>query len=298
MLVRSLAMGTLGLLVLASARPRAARACAACGCGDATLTAMGQEKPFKNRVRLALEERLGAHSMGLYPEQSLVSRTSLAASWSPLAVLTLGALVPLVVVRTTAPSEPVRDVVGLGDAELMVRALVYRDRRFSPRHLIGLLAGLKMPTGPRVNDTSGYPAPDDVQPGSGSWDPMVGASYAHFGQYASAYVSASYRHATAGYQGYQRGSVLGASLVAQLSVNRKSAIVIGSDLSYTTPSFLGGGARVPDTGGFLMSLSPGLLFALRTDWLLRLTMQVPVIQRWIGHQYETTSAVVSLVVDI
>ena len=41
-------------LSLAGAR---AEACAACGCGDQTLTATGIEKPYKNRVRLALEER-------------------------------------------------------------------------------------------------------------------------------------------------------------------------------------------------------------------------------------------------
>jgi hypothetical protein len=102
--------------------PRTAQACASCGCGDPTLTAMGQEKPFKNRVRLSLEERVGAHSAGLPAEQSVVSRTALTVSWSPLRFLTLGALVPLVAVRSEASYEPARSVVGLGDAELLVRA--------------------------------------------------------------------------------------------------------------------------------------------------------------------------------
>src|SRR5437764_1267388 len=101
--------------VLTSIQPLPAWACASCGCGDPTLTAMGQEKPFKNRLRLALEERVGAHSTGalgaLY-EQSLVSRTTLAASFSPLPWLTLGTAVPLVVVRGDGAAQASRHTVG------------------------------------------------------------------------------------------------------------------------------------------------------------------------------------------
>lgn len=108
-------------LLLWLALPRAAAACASCGCGDPTLTAMGQEKPFKNRVRLALEQRLGAHFTGAPAEQSLVSRTAVSASWSPLPWLTLGTLAPLVVVRSEAAKRAARETVGFGDAELLVR---------------------------------------------------------------------------------------------------------------------------------------------------------------------------------
>lgn len=280
------------------ALPRAAAACASCGCGDPTLTAMGQEKPFKNRVRLALEQRLGAHSTGAPAEQSLVSRTAVSASWSPLSWLTLGTLAPLIAVRSEAAQLPARQTVGFGDVELLVRALVFRDRRFSPRHIIGLLAGLKTPTGPRVSDSTGYPAPDDGQPGSGSWDGVYGASYGYFGARGSAFLSASYRQTTAGYRGYQRGAVLGASLAFQFAVNRWSALVLGADFTHTEPSRLDSATRAPDTGGELLAASPGLLFALHQDVLLRFALQVPVIQSWRGRQSETATGVVSLVVDL
>lgn len=279
-------------------RPGAAAACASCGCGDPTLTAMGQEKPFRNRVRLALEQRVGAHSSGDPAEQSLVSRTTVAASWSPLAWLTLGTSAPLVVVRSDTPQRPTRETVGFGDVEFLARALVFRDRRFSPRHLIGLLAGLKTPTGPRINDSSGYPAPDDVQPGSGSWDAIFGASYGYFGAQGSAFVSASYRHTTSGYHDYRRGPVLGVSTAVQLPLNRWSALVLGADFTHTQPSELAGGVRAPDTGGLLLSASPALLFALHQDWLLRFTVQMPVIQSWRGHQSETATGILSLIVDL
>lgn len=282
----------------ASLRPVDAAACASCGCGDPTLTAMGQEKPFRNRVRLALEQRLGAHATGMPSEQSLVSRTTFAANWSPLAWLTLGASAPLVAVRSETAHRPTRETVGLGDIEFLVRALAFRDRRFSPHHTIGLLAGLKTPTGPRINDSSGYPAPDDVQPGSGSWDAVFGVSYAYFGALSSAFVSASYRHTTVGYQGYHRGSVFGASAAVQLTLNRFSALVLGADFTHTQPSQLATSVRAPDTGGLLLAASPGLLFALHQDWLLRFALQVPVIQSWRGTQSETATGILSLVVDL
>jgi hypothetical protein len=217
---------------------------------------------------------------------------------APLPWLTLGTLVPLVVVRSDAAQQPARHTVGLGDIELMVRALVFRDRRFSPRHILGLLAGLKMPTGPRVNDSSGYPAPEDVQPGSGSWDAVVGASYAYFGPLSSLFLSASYRQTTTGYREYRRGSALGASVAVQLPVNRWSALVLGADLTDTQPSWLNADTRAPDTGGLVLAASPGLLFALREDWLLRVGLQVPVVQSWRGQQSETATGAVALIVDL
>jgi hypothetical protein len=298
MRLRLLQIASLLALVLAGLGSSAARACSSCGCGDPTLTAMGQEKPYKYRVRLGFEERLGAHFEGEPSERNLVSRSAVAASFSPTGWLTLGALLPLVAVRSDSQLTPAATTVGLGDAEFVVRALVFRDRHFSPRHTLGLLLGLKAPTGPRVNDSTGYPAPGDVQPGSGSWDPLVGASYAHFGGLLSEFVSASYRHATTGYQGYRRGSLLGVSLAAQLAASRWSALLLGADISYATPSVLASGVVAPDTGGLLIAASPGLLFALRPDWLLRVVMQVPVAQIWRGQQFETTTLVLSLTVDL
>lgn len=278
--------------------PRLAGACASCGCGDPTLTAMGQEKPFKNRIRLSLEQRVGAHSMGDPAEQSLVSRTLLSGSWSPTGWLTLGAQLPFIYVRSSAAQHEARSTLGIGDTELMVRALVFRERKFSPRHALGLLGGVKAPSGPRVNDSSGYPAPDDVQPGSGSWDALFGASYAYFGAQASAFLSVSYQHTTTGYRDYRRGSTFAASLAVQLPLGALAALVLGADLGYAQASQLASGHAAPDTGGLLVSASPGIIFALRTDWLLRLMVQLPIVERWRGHQHETPTGAISLVVDI
>lgn len=77
------------------------------------------------------------------------------------------------------PSEGASSVInGLGDMELSGRVLVVRDKSFAAHHLLWATAGLKIPTAPRLNDDRGDPYPDDDQPGSGSWDPFVGVTYA------------------------------------------------------------------------------------------------------------------------
>ena len=164
------------LVLLLLLAPRGASACAACGCGDPTLTPMGQEKGFRNRVRLSLEQRLSGRLEGAeLGGRALVGRTVLAVSYSPLARLSLGLTLPVAfqgsqpappatasLTRASAPAT--RWFGGLGDSEVLVRGAVYQDRGFSPRHLIWLLGGAKLPTGPRVNERIVDPLRRRIEP--------------------------------------------------------------------------------------------------------------------------------------
>lgn len=300
--MKDLVLALVLALVAVGGSPRPSRACASCGCGDPTLTAMGIEKPFRNRVRLSLEQRLGGHQDRSLHERTLVSRTTLSASWSPAAWLTLAGALPMIAAERSQlgpPPEPrrtARRVIGLGDLDLYARGLLFRDRRFAPRHVVGVLAGLKFPTGPRVRDSSGYPATDDFQPGSGSWDPILGANYGYFGE-LGVFVSFSYRHSTIGRNEYRRGSLLGISAFVQRSVHRAISLGAGLELSHTRPDELRG-AALPETGGTVLALVPQALFALRTDWLLRAALQLPGGQFWNGAQTEYPTGILSLVIDL
>ena len=55
---------------------------------------------------------------------------------------------------------------------------------------------------------------------------------------------------------------------------------------------------LPNTGGTLLSLTPQILFSLRTDWLLRVAVQAPVLQSWNADQSEYPTGIVSLTVDL
>ena len=48
---------------------------------------------------------------------------------------------------------------------------------------------------------------------------------------------------------------------------------LDQDLGLSQADQLPGGRDAPDTGGTLVALTPGLLFSLRTNWLLRLAQR-------------------------
>lgn len=288
-------IAVLGLLGLGR---EPAWACASCGCGDPTLTAVGFEQPFRHRVRLGLESRAGVHEVPQEQERTFISRTTLTASYSPTRWLTAAAQLPFSAAWTQTPSRETRSVYGIGDLDVLLRALPIRDRGFAPRHLAGVVVGLKLPTGPRRVDSTGYPAAEDVQPGSGSWDGLLGVSYSYFGAAVAGFVSASYRLNSRGYREVQRGDSLGATLLMQVQVVRRLALQGGVELAHTQATRLASDAIAPNRGGFLASLSYGVLVSLGRDFLLRLAAQMPVIQLWRGSQWESTTVIAALAVDL
>lgn len=296
---------SLALLLLLT--PQGASACAACGCGDPTLTPMGQEKGFRNRVRLSLEQRLSGRLEGAdLGDRALVGRTVLAVSYSPLARLSLGLTLPVAFQvsqpATAAPSgdgaSATRWFGGLGDSEVLIRGAVYQDRGFSPRHLVWLLGGAKLPTGPRVNDNTGYPASEDAQPGSGALDLIGGASYGYFGGRLSAFATASYRHPIWQLRAYERAPQLGASALMQVALGARWALSGGVDAGYDQGMRAANGRALLATRGAIVSLTPGVLFSPRTDLLLRAALQVPVWQTWDGPRRDLPTGVLAAVLDL
>jgi hypothetical protein len=64
--------------------------------------------------------------------------------------------------------------------EVGAKVFVFRDRDFSPDHLVGVFVGARLPTSPTVHDASGVPLSLDAQLGTGSVDPILGLSYSTF----------------------------------------------------------------------------------------------------------------------
>jgi hypothetical protein len=281
--------------------PRTAGACASCGCGDATLTATGVERPYTNRVRVALEERYGTLTGADDHDGSHVVflRSTLALAWSPFDRLTLNATLPWLTSWSIPASGPSDRLSGLGDLELSARAVVFRERRFAPHHLLWLSGGLKLPTGYRLYDDQGFPYPDDDQPGSGSWDPLGGVTYAWFsGGMASAFASTSVRYTTRGRRDYRRGSSVGSSVAIQLQPFAWGAVVLGVDALWSQPDELPNGAAVPSTGGAVGYFAPGILLSPTRDLLFRIAVDVPVLARLDGTQTTGTQVAVSITYDL
>jgi hypothetical protein len=289
---------------------RRVSACAACGCGDPTLTSGGVEKPYKNRLRVALEERVGAASLGsgVGRERLLMTRTELAVAYTPHPRITISAYLPFVASHLVGPEKQNAWVRGLGDLDLQARVLVFRERSFSPHHLLWLMGGVKAPTGPTVRDAQGFPFSDDNQPGSGSWDPEVGATYAWFGgDLLSLYTTALYRYTTPRGEefghgmtpaGYRFGSSFISSTTVQLQPYARVALQLGVQLRYTFADQLPNHADAPNTGGFLLALAPAVLYNPWRDLLFRVSMEIPVVQSLNGVQSLGTQLVFTVSYDI
>jgi hypothetical protein len=277
-----------------------AYACASCSCGDPTITAVGIEQPYKIRLRLAVETRVGEHTNGADVDRIRVleTRSQLGVSYTPHERITLSAFLPFVASRLVDASNHADWVRGLGDLELQARVLVARDRRFAPQHLFWLGGGLKAPTGPRLRDDAGLPYADEDQPGSGSWDPLATAVYAWFRDPLAVYTQFLFRYPTTGPRGYRHGTSLLSSTVVQLQPLRRLAVQLGADLHYAWADTMGEGFEVPSTGGFVAALTPGVAVNVWRDLILRAVVEVPVVQRLHGAQWLGPQAAITLTYDV
>lgn len=301
--LRGVCLGVLLPLVLLAGGlfPGRARACSTCSLGDTTLTAVGVvDRPYRNRLRLSLEERLGAHRQGegFARVEARALRSTLGLAWSPTDRLTLNAMLPVISQWVDAAGRPRQSYTGLGDLELLVRGVVWRDRRFATRHILSIVGGVKTPTGPRLYDARGYPYADDEQPGSGSWDPVVGLSYGWYQPKVALFASASYRYTTPGWRGYRRGESLGTTVTAQYQPLRWLAVSLGADVSWLAPDQLRPGVDRPNSGGMTVTLTPAITLSPATRWLIRLAGQLHAFDRWNGVQQEDHTVILSTVVDL
>jgi hypothetical protein len=294
----ALGLATVALLL---ALPSPARACAVCDCGDPTLTAVGVEQPYRNRVRVGLEERYGSHTQGdVASGESLQQlRSSLFGSWTPLTRLTVSVLMPWMTTWLTAGSGRHALINGLADMEVSARVLLARDRKLAPHHLFWALGGLKMPTGPKLHDDAGYPFSPDDQPGSGSWDPFVGATYAWYsGDLWSAYASSSYRYTTEGWNGYRRGMMVGWNAAVQAQPWSFLAMQLTFDGNWLAADRLANGNPLPNTGGTVARMGTAVVGSPRTDLIVKAAVALPVVQELQGQQTDGVQVTLSLIWDI
>jgi hypothetical protein len=164
------------------------RACSSCACGNPVITSMGTEPPLSGRVRLATAVRAWSESEASTQLREL--RFDLLASWSPSERFTIFAALPLVA-REVTPATLARErAFGLGDAELQGRWVFLLDDLMRPRWVLGLVAGLRLPTAPVIHAGDGAPLGTDAQPGAGGFTGLFGLGYSgFFGERVSAHAA-------------------------------------------------------------------------------------------------------------
>jgi hypothetical protein len=267
---------------------RDALACASCGCGDPTLTVMGSEKPLRNRLRAALELRHRTDEVGDPDVDRLrlsEQRLDGQVAWAPHERLFLMASFPILRRDVAYESGARRRTWGTGELEVRAKWFALQDRAFSPRHLVALLAGAKVPTAFVERRSNGTTLPMELQPGTGSLDGIVGVSYGFFSFPWSAYASVHGIVPGPGLAGYRGSASLRQTTALQRQLGGTFAARAALDLR------LDGAARengVPDpnSGGFIAFASPELLFSPATDLTISALAKISMLNRLAGRHRE------------
>ncbi|PTL80887.1 transporter [Vitiosangium sp. GDMCC 1.1324] len=288
------------LLVAAFLTPREGLACATCACGDPTLTSMGTEQPFAGRLRFAAQMRAWGLTTGQESVDAVALRElrmDLSVAYAPLPWLFLSATLPLQA-RTVRDVSLARETSwGLGDMEVGAKVFVFRDREFSPDHLLGVFVGARLPTSPTVSDRDGRPLSLDAQLGTGSVDPILGLSYSTFRADWSFVASATGYLPTRGREGFRAGASLRSTLAAQYQPNPRWALRLAVDGRLEGPSDTLG-IQDPEGSGFIAYASPDVLFSPATDVVVELGVRVPVLKLLRGHVQQTPILQASVAYDL
>ena len=221
----------------------------------------------------------------------------MVVGYAPTEKLTLIGVLPWYAneLRTSAdfPSIPgivipdQRDGAGLGDIFLYTAYRFYTKNTASASHRFTLFTGLETPTGRNaVSDRFGR-LPQGLQPGSRTWDPLIGLGYKldKVDYKADTYINYKYNTTD---DGYSAGNVFSYNLSAERRIWPWKLPEFGADKSlnfivelngYWTGSTEVQGTAVTGSANHVLFISPGLQYAYKnTIW--DLSVMLPVIKNY------------------
>lgn len=277
---------TYALAAMLLLAPRSVKACATCECGDPTLVVMGTEQPFAQRVRpsLSLRHRTDAVGrVGINRVELSEQRLELALAYAPLDWLMLSATVPLVRRQLDYTDLSREGFFGIGDSDVRARLFVFRDRDLAPRHLIAVALGLKLPTAPMKTAQAMNMNPE-LLAGTGSFDPMLGATYSFFADEWSLFVSEMLYVPTRA-----RGLRVGTSWRGMHAIQYQAHELIALRLSAETRWEMRttyNAQNVSDTGGFILHTTPSIALSPMVDLVVLLAVHIPTINALYGEHDE------------
>lgn len=191
---------------------------------------------------------------------------------------------------------------GIGDLSVVAQYRLLRMEKAGAD--VSSLFGLKAPTGnTRVADRNGVRFETEFQPGSGSWDPLIGAAAGRRLGPVSVGASALYAHAGKGAQNTDLGDAVhfGLSFSWQHTPAHTDSPGSGHAAHHSHVAFdlileaIGewrqkqavSGIRDPNSGGTTMLLAPGIRANIHDRFSAFLSAGFPVIQELNGRQHET-----------
>lgn len=124
-----------------------------------------------------------------------------------------------------------KPVSGIGDMTAMALYRLYMNRDIRPTDVLTLGLGVKAPTGSFTEKTaSGRLVHAHMQPGTGSWDPLLSVIYTKMMDQFLLQADATYQYTTRNRQGYEFGDSAALNLTAKYAVIKE--FNVGAGLTY------------------------------------------------------------------
>ena len=303
--------GPIALALLAAAAALAlvppARACSICGC-DPSVGSLGLDRPSKSALRVSLEDRylFKESGAGGAAEGEKEDRLLARLQWAPLTALVFQLDLPVFVFKNHFDDAGVRDFStnGLGDASVSGRWEFLRLGGIRPKHVLALTGTLKLPTGASGLSIAGRDPDEHLQRGTGTFDGLAGLHFTTGELPWAFFASASGRLNGTNSRGFQYGNALFGSLGARRSFLDDSTLLVSLEAQVRVAAKDHGkdtatGAQTidDDSGGTLGYATAGVAWAFLPDFLLRGTVQIPVVKALNGAQSEHPVAYLSIAYD-
>ncbi len=210
--------------------------------------------------------------------------------------MTMGmTMMMMMVPMTTWENNTMTPVSGLGDITAMGLYRLYTDRDVRPAEAVTLGFGVKTATGSftEMNAARTKFIHAHMQPGTGSWDPLLSLIYTKMANPFLLQADATYQFTTRNRQGYEFGDSTAVNLSAKYAVVKEFNVGAGltylhvgkasdKDGHYTNlKSIMDDQAN---TGGNSLWFSPGIQILPFKNGMLDLKVQVPVWEKVNGVQ--------------
>jgi hypothetical protein len=216
--------------------------------------------------------------------------TSLSAHYGLRNDLQVSAVVPWVSRDLESDAGDVSSS-GLGDAALVAKWRFYRWDRLGAAANFALIGGLEAPTGDDGDESDGARLPPELQPGSGSWDPALGAAATYEPERWRFNAAILYQRNGKGGQDYKAGDEIFAELAAgnRFWLEPYPGPFMRFDVllryrNQDRATF--GGATVDDSGHEIVTAGANLAFRPRPSLDFQAYFEVPVYQHQNGTQLE------------
>lgn len=182
--------------------------------------------------------------------------------------------------------EGANSIVGMGDATFLTKYSFNAD----PVEL-AVLAGVKIPTGSTGQlDNSGNLLEPDHQPGTGSWDPMIGVAAMHQFERVTFGGSMLYRYTTEGRHEFRPGQQLTVAMKGEVQVaglGKFPRVYVSLELAEQwTAMDRDQNVRNHDTGGSSITLGPGVRVRVNDHVTFGATLAFPLYQGLYGEQHK------------